>query len=185
MSSQTSMFAPHPKHRVAQATVTVGNQIRERVIQMTSNLASHQIVTQATHLPSLKQITCTVLEISEEQIDVEISPTVLKHVMVFSTQQLYFTLFLWLWLWLCVCMCVCVRMRMYIMSSGSSDIPLHNKSVVRLTKPSLCGCGPGATKGILCLYQTAFSESCVWMVFFMKAQARCEAIWDFWGWAPS
>lgn len=25
MSSQTSMFAPHPKHRVAQATVTVVN----------------------------------------------------------------------------------------------------------------------------------------------------------------
>lgn len=50
---------------------------------------------------------------------------------------------------------------MYIMSSGSSDIPLHNKSAVRFTKPSLCGCGPGATKGILCLYQIAFSESCV------------------------
>lgn len=60
--------------------------------------------------------------------------------------------------------CVCVKMPMYIMSSGSSDIPLHNKSTVRLTKPSLCGCGPGATKGILCLHQTAFLASpvCEW-----------------------
>lgn len=183
MSSQTSMFAP--KHRVAQATVTVGNisALNKRTgdpndlkLSITSNCYPSNTLAkfEADHVYSFRD-----KRRANRRGDFS------NYSQTCDGVQHTETLFYSVSLIMIVCVCVCVRMHMYIMSSGSSDIPLHNKSVVRLTKPSLCGCGPGATKGILCLYQTAFSESCVWMVFFMKAQARCEAIWDFWGWAQS
>ncbi len=67
---------------------------------------------------------------------------------------------------------VCVSMHMssvFLLSGGSSDIPLHNKSAVCLTIPSLCACGPGAREGIFSLYQThPLASFAAWMVSLLN-----------------